>query len=86
MSLDRQKHVGESFIEMENGKAAGLSGLVSEMVKSAREAVGTITAKLSQIIVGYFSLEWERSTIANCYKEKGVRLERGKYSELIELK
>lgn len=86
MSLDRQKHVGESFIEMKNGKAAGLSGLVSEMVKSAREAVGTITAKLSQIIVGYFSVEWERSTIANCYKEKGVRLERGKYSELIELK
>ena len=49
MPLDRQKDGGESVIKMKNGKAARLSGLVSEIVKSAGE-VGfeTITPKVNQ--------------------------------------
>ena len=52
------------------------------MVKSG---VDTTTAKINQIIVGIFSVEWELSTIVNCYKEKGIGLERRKYKGLTEL-
>ena len=57
---------------MKNGKAAGPSGVVSEMVKAAGKAgVDMITDLVNQIIVGYFPPEQELSNIVNCYTEKG---------------
>ena len=49
--IDKDK-VWESINLMNNGKAAGGSGLVSEMVKPAGEGTGTITDLVNQIIVG----------------------------------
>ena len=76
--------VRESISKMKNGKAAGLSGVVSEMVKAAGEAgVDMITDVVNQIIAeGVIPAECELSTIVNCYKEKGDSLERGYYRRL----
>ena len=60
---------------MKNGKAAGPSGLVSEIVKAAEEAeVVTITG----IVKGVISAELELSSIVHCY-EKERALERKLY-------
>ena len=76
ISLDTQNHGGESVIKMKNGKAAGPSELVTEMVKSPREAgVDTTTGKVHQIKVKVFPEKWELITIVNWYKEKFDALE-----------
>ena len=51
--------------------------MVLEMVKARREAgFDTITDLVNQIIVeGVTPVEWQRSTIINCYKGKGDSLE-----------
>ena len=69
---------------MKNGKTAGLSVVVSEMVKTAGETgVDMIADLVKQIIVeGVISVEWERSTIVNCYKWKDYPFERGIYRGL----
>ena len=53
---------------MKNGKAVGLSGVVSEMVKAAGEVeVNMITDLVNQIIVeGFIPAEWGLSTVVNC--------------------
>ena len=52
------------------GKDTGLSGLVSEMVKTAGEVgIDMITAVVNQI-TGVIPAEWELSTIAHCYTGK----------------
>ena len=43
---------------------------------------GRMTDLLNQIIVGVLGAEWELSTIANCYKEKGDSLEKENYRGL----
>ena len=60
--------VRESISKMKNGKAVGLSGVVSEMVKAAGEVeVNMITDLVNQIIVEEFiPAEWELSTVVNC--------------------
>ena len=61
---------------MKNGKAAGPSGWVSEIVKAAEEVrVVTITG----IVKGIISAEWELSSIVHCYEEKEFALERKLY-------
>ena len=52
------------------GKAAGPSGLVSEMVKAAGEGVEMITDLVSQIIVGVIPAKWELRINSPCYKGK----------------
>ena len=53
------KHmVRESISKMKKGKAAGASGVVSEVIKAAREAgVGMMTDLVNQIIVGVTGLQ-----------------------------
>ena len=60
--------VRESISKMKNGKAVGLSVVVSEMVKAAGEVeVNMITDLVNQIIVeGFIQAEWELSTVVNC--------------------
>ena len=70
---------------MKNGKAAGPSGVMPEMmVKAAGEAgVDMITDLVNQIIVeGAITGECELSTVVNCYKGSTNSLERGNYREL----
>ena len=76
--------VGKAVRKMKNGKAAGPSGIVSEMVKAAEEdSVDMITDLINQIIrEGVVPADWELSTIINCYKGKGDALERGNYRGL----
>ena len=58
---------------MKNGKAAGPSGIVSEMVKAAEEdSVDMISDLINQ---GVIPADWELSTIINCYKGKGDALQ-----------
>ena len=52
---------------MKNGKAAGLSGMVSEMVKAVEKGgVEKIADLVNPIMVGVISAEWELSTIVDC--------------------
>lgn len=65
--------VWESIIQMKDEKATGLAGLVEEMVKPRGELKVYRAADLmDQILIEVgFPAEYERSTITNCYKEKG---------------
>ena len=55
---------------MRNGKAAGPSGVLSEMVKATGKAgVGMITDLLNQIVIeGVIPAEWKLRTVINCYQ------------------
>ena len=76
-------HSIDKDIKMKNGKPAGPSAVVSEMVKTTGEAgVDMITDLANQIIVGVIPVEWELSTIVNCYKGKENSLERENYRKL----
>ena len=60
--------VRESISKMKNGKTAGPSGVVSEMVKAAGETGDMVTDLVNQIIVeGAIPAKWECSNIVNCY-------------------
>ena len=76
--------VAKAVQKMKNGKAAGPSGIVSEMVKAAGDAgIDMITNLVNCIIAeGVIPSDWELSTILNCYKGKGDALERGNYRGL----
>ena len=77
--------VRDSNSKLKNGKAAGLSGLESEMVTLADEPRVTIIIDLvnNNIVEWVISSEWEFSAIVNCFKWKGDALERRKYRELM---
>ena len=79
-----KKMVEKAVSKMKNGKAAGPSGIVSEMVKAAGEVgIDMITNLVNQIIMeGCIPIDWELSTIVNCYKGKGDALDRGNYRGL----
>lgn len=70
--------LGDSNSMLKNGKAAGLSGLESEMVILADELRVTIIIDLvnNNIVEWVISSEWEFSAIVNCFKWKGDALER----------
>ena len=56
---------------MKNGKARGLSGVVTEIVKpAAKGGVDLITNLINHIAIGVIPPEWELSTIVNCHKGK----------------
>ena len=69
---------------MKNGKTAELSGLLSEILKTAVEAgVGMITDLVNQIIVeGVIPAEKKLSTIVKYSKGKGDALEKENYGGL----
>ena len=60
---------------MKNGKAAGPSRFVSEMVQSRKEAIIDMTEPINQILPGLISAGWEFNIIVNCHKGKGYDLE-----------
>ena len=58
--------VRESISKMKNGKAAGTSGAVPEMVKTAGEAgLDIMSDQVNEIMVGVIPTEWKLSTIVN---------------------
>ena len=63
-----EKMVEKAVSKMKNGKAAGPSGIVSEMVKAAGEVgLHMVTNLVNQIIMeGCILIDWELSTIVNC--------------------
>ena len=60
---------------MKNGKAAGLSDVLSEMVQTVGEGAGMITDLINQIIAEVNPAKWELRTIANSYEGKDDSLE-----------
>ena len=67
--------VREFISKMKNGKAAGLSDVLSEMVQTVGEGAGMITDLINQIIAEVNPAKWELRTIANCYDGKDDSLE-----------
>ena len=67
---------------IKNAEAAKIS--VSVMIESAEEAgIAMIVDLVNQVIVKkIISIEWELSTIVNCYKGKGDAPKRGNYRGL----
>ena len=76
--------ITESISKMENGKAAGSSGVVSEMVNAAGEAgVDMITTLVNQILVeGIIPAEWELGSFVNYLRRIGNFSERTSYMRL----
>ena len=76
--------VSSAMSAMKNGKAAGPSEVVIEMVRAAGPAgVSSITALSNQIVFqNKIPDDWNLSHIINCYKGKGDALERGNYRGL----
>ena len=66
--------ITESISKMENGKAAGSSGVVSKMVNEAGEAgVDMITTLVNQIIVeAIIPAEWELGSFVNYLRGKEI--------------
>lgn len=77
LHLIQKDIVIELISKIRNRKPAGLSNLVSEMVKAAEEAeVDMITDLVNQIIrEEAIPAEWELSTVVKYYKEKENALE-----------
>ena len=65
--------------KMKDGKAAGVSGIVSEMLKASDEAGLEHFTELFNSIVKEEKVpsDWEMSTIINCFKGKGDAVDRG---------
>ena len=62
--------VRESVSKIKNGMAAGPSGVVSEMVKTAGKARGVmITELVNQVKVGFIPAELELSTVVTVIRE-----------------
>ena len=69
---------------MESGKAAGPSGIVSEMLKPVGEAGAVKVRDLIEDIISEACIptDWQESFIVNLYKGKGDALNRGNYRVL----
>lgn len=76
--------VNKAVAKMKPGKAAGPSGITSEMLKSSGNAGSIMIANLLNAIIrdGVVPSDWESSFIINLYKGKGDALERGNYRGL----
>ena len=68
-----------SLNKMEDGKAAGVSGIVAEMLKASGEAGLELFMELFNNIVKEEKMpsNWEMSVIINCFKGKGDAVECG---------
>ena len=68
---NRQRH-GQKVSKIKSRKAAGLLGIVAEIIKAASEAgADMITDLANEVIVGVAPARLEFSFIVNCYKIKG---------------
>ena len=69
---------------MKQGKAADLSGVISEMLKAAGEEGLEKLRLLAEKVFssGKIPKDWEESHILNLYKGKGEALDRGNYRGL----
>ena len=78
------KMVTNAIAKMKPGKAAGPSGIVAEMLKSAGATGATLVTNLANAIIKYGKIptDWESSYIINLYKGKGDALDRGNYRGL----
>ena len=74
----------EATTKMSNGKAAGPSGIVAEMLKAAGATGAALLAELANALINDNAIpsDWEDSFIINLYKGKGNALERGNYRGL----
>jgi Reverse transcriptase (RNA-dependent DNA polymerase) len=73
--------VQEAINKMKNGKAAGPSGVVAEMLKAAGEAgLRWVTDVCNKVVrEGMIPVDWCKSWMVNVYKGKGDALECGSY-------
>ena len=80
----KKEWVEEAIRKMKNGKAAGMSAIVAEMVKASGDTgIELITSLANQIMKdGVIPQDWQSSVIVNCFKGKGDALERGNYRGL----
>ena len=71
--------VAKPIIKMKNGKGAGLSGIVTEVLKASRDNGVRLVADLANDMIrnGTIPSDWENSFIINIYKGKGDALIRG---------
>ena len=77
-------HIRKALNKMKQGKAAGPSGIISEMLKAAGEEVLEELRLLAEMVFssGEIPNDWEESLILNLYKGKGEALDRGNYRGL----
>ena len=73
--------VKKAISKMKSGKAAGLSGIVVEMIKAAGDTCATMIYNLATAIIcdGKVPADWEQSFIVCLYKGNGNALDRGNY-------
>ena len=64
---------------MKDGKAAGSSGIIAEMLKASGEEGIELIRQLGEAVfsTGTLPSDWEESIILNLYKGKGDALNRG---------
>ena len=76
--------VKKAISKKKSGKAAGPSGIVVEMIKTAGEIGATMIRDLATAIIhdGKVPTDWEQSFIVCLYKGKGDALARGNYRGL----
>ena len=76
--------ITKAISKMASGKAAGLSGIVAEMLKPVGEAGAVEVRDLIEgnISEGCIPTDWQESFIVNLYKGKGDALNRGNYRGL----
>ncbi|MBJ5565719.1 reverse transcriptase family protein, partial [Salmonella enterica subsp. enterica serovar London] len=76
-----EAEVEKAIGRMKKGKAAGPTGVVTEMLKASQEVGVQWLTDLSNRIIdeGSFPVDWERSVIIPVYKGKGDPLECGSY-------
>ena len=79
-----KKSIQEALAKMHDGKAAGGSGVVAEMLKCAgEEGIDLITDLFNAIIKeNKIPEDWDKSIILNRYKGKGDATTRGNYRGL----
>ena len=77
-------HIQKALGKMKQGKAAGPSGVISEMLKAAGEEGLEKLRLLAEIVFssGEIPKDWEESHTLILYKGKGEALDRGNYREL----
>ena len=81
--------VRKAINKMSPGKAAGLSGIVAEMLKAASPSGASMIRDLIENIIfeNRIPSEWQESHIVSVYKDKGYALNRSNYKlDLLGLK
>ena len=76
--------VAKAIMKMKNGKAAGPSGIVTEMLKASGDTGVRLVADLANDMIrnGTIPSDWENNYIINIYKGKGDALIRDNYRGL----